>query len=325
MIIDCQSHLFPPAYVDILARSRTSTWAERSTGGEFVIRYADVQEFKLNPESYDPMRKLRDMDRLGIDRAIVSCNMPGPCMLDPELGIAGATAINEGIAEVVAGRPDRFAGLACLPWQEPAAAVQVMERAKEDLKLCGVVLYSHIGGKPVDDPDFEPVYRRAAELGLPIVLHPTVPAWGAYVKEHSMIPMMGLQVDTSFALLRLVLSGMLERYPDLAVVMPHVGGVLPYMIGRIDHQTEVMGRGREHITRPPSDYLRRVFLDVVSPSAEALRFGYEFSGPDRLLFASDHPWVDPQIFLDLVRGMAIPQSEKDRILGGNALELFSLA
>ncbi|MBU7004378.1 MAG: amidohydrolase, partial [Theionarchaea archaeon] len=218
---------------------------------------------------------------------------------------------------------ERFGVLAGLPWNTPRAAVEEIERVRK-LKACGAVLYSHIGGKPVDDASFEPVYDRAEELEMPIVLHPTVPTWGEAVKDHSMITMMALQVDTSFALLRLILGGILERHPDLRVVMPHAGGVLPYMMGRIEHQTEVMGRGREHISRSVAYYLKQVFFDVVSPSKQALEFVYEFHGPERLLFGTDHPWVSPRIFMDLLDSMDIPEGEKGWIFGKNAIDLFGL-
>ena len=323
MRIDCQSHVFPQAYVDVLAQNPQPPQAIRA-GDEVIVTYGEVQQFRLRGEVYALERKLADMDRAGIDMAIISTNIPGPCMLAPELGLKGARAINDAIADIVRRRPDRFAGLASLPWQTPDEAIQELDRAQAELGFCGAVLYSHIGGRPVDDPDFEPVYAHAEAKGLPIVLHPTVPTWGAAIKEHWMIGMMGLQVDTSFALLRLILSGILERYPRLQIVMPHIGGVLPYMIGRIDHQTEVMGRAREQITQPPSAYLRRVYLDIVSPSAQALQYAYEFSGADRLLFGTDHPWVDPQIFVELVEGMEISDSDRAKIFGGNASVLFGV-
>lgn len=357
MRIDCQSHIFPRAYIDVLAQNphppqiefQSTTGADsdglagsdasirerRSQreipsisgvqhGDDFVITYGDVQQFRLREEMYLPKRKLQDMDRTGIDLALISTNIPGPCMLAPDLSIKGTQAINDSIAEMMQQHPDRFAGLASLPWQDVETTIDEMDRAY-DLGFCGVMLYSHIGGRAVDDPAFDPIYRHAQTKELPIVLHPTVPTWGEAIKDHSMIPMMGLQVDTSFALLRLILGGVLERHPRLKVVMPHVGGVLPYMMGRIEHQTEVMGRGREHIKQPPSAYMRRIYLDTVSPSAQALRYAYEFSGPDHLVFGTDHPWVDPQLFVTLIEEMDIPDSEKTQIFGGNAVELFGLS
>ena len=356
MRIDCQSHIFPRAYIDVLAQnphppqiefqcttgadsdglagSDASIGERRSQrkipsisgvqhGDDFVITYGDVQQFRLREEMYLPKRKLQDMDRTGIDMALISTNIPGPCMLAPDLSIKGAQAINDSIAEMMQQHPDRFAGLASLPWQDVETTIDEMDRVY-DLGFCGVMLYSHIGGRSVDEPAFDPIYKHAQTKELPIVLHPTVPTWGEAIKDHSMIPMMGLQVDTSFALLRLILGGVLERHPRLKVVMPHVGGVLPYMMGRIEHQTEVMGRGREHIKQAPSAYMRRIFLDIVSPSAQALRYAYEFSGPEHLVFGTDHPWVDPQLFVALVEEMDIPDSEKTQIFGGNAVELFGL-
>ena len=357
MRIDCQSHVFPRAYIDVLAQNphppqialrRTaednsdgSTGSDASIGkqrsqheipsilgvqhgDELVITYSDVQQFRLREELYLPKRKLEDMNRAGIDMALISTNIPGPCMLAPDLAIKGAQAINNAIAEMVQQHPDRFAGLASLPWQDVDATIDEMNRVRK-LGFCGVMLYSHIGGRSVDDPTFDPIYSHAQAKEFPIVLHPTVPTWGEAIKDHSMIPMMGLQVDTSFALLRLILGGVLERYPRLKVVMPHVGGVLPYMMGRIEHQTEVMGRGREHIKHPPSAYMRHIYLDTVSPSAQALRYAYEFSGPEHLVFGTDHPWVDPQLFVTLVEEMDIPDIEKTQIFGGNAAELFGLS
>ncbi len=336
MRIDCQSHIFPRAYIDILAQNPYSPQIERRSaaqgnsdrsgvqhGNKFLITYGDVQQFQLQEERYLPTRKLQDMDRAGIDMALISTNIPGPCMLAPDLAIKGAQVINDAIAEMMQQHPDRFAGLASLPWQAVDASIDEMERV-QNLGFCGVMLYSHIGGRSVDDPIFDPIYKHAQAMELPIVLHPTVPTWGEAIKDHSMIPMMGLQVDTSFALLRLILGGVLERYSRLKVVMPHVGGVLPYMMGRIEHQTEVMGRGREHIKQPPSAYMRRIYLDTVSPSPQALRYAYEFSGPEHLVFGTDHPWVDPQLFVTLVEEMDISDSEKTQIFGGNAVELFGL-
>ena len=292
-------------------------------GRETIVTYGDVQTFRLQDEVYDPKRKLKDMDEADVDMALLSTNIPPPCMLVPELGNKGAQAINNAIAELVDKHPHRFAGLACLPWQNPDEAITEMDRVNK-IGFRGIMLYSHIGGKPVDAPHFEPVYAHAEALQMPIVMHPTVPTWSEAIKDHWMIGMIGLQVDNSFALLRLILSGILERHPNLQLVMPHVGGILPYMSGRIDHQTEVLGRARKHITQPPSAYLRRIYMDTVSPSLQALQYAYQFVGEHRLLFGTDHPWVDMPQFVHLIEDMDIPDTARARIFGENAAILFSL-
>jgi len=322
MRIDCQSHIFPKSYIEVLAQNPHPPQVIRR-GNEAIVTYGDVQTFRLQDDVYDPQRKLKDMDAAGVDMALLSTNIPPPCMLSPELGTKGAQAINNFIAELVYRYPHRFAGLACLPWQIPDEAITEMDRVKA-LGFRGVMLYSHIGGEPVDAPHFEPVYAHAESLNMPIVMHPTVPTWGEAIKDHWMIGMMGLQVDNSFALLRLILSGIIERHPNLQIVMPHVGGILPYMSGRIDHQTEVLGRAREHILQPPSSYLRQIYMDTVSPSLEALHYAYEFVGEYRLLFGTDHPWVDMPRFVGLIEEMDISSTARARIFGENAIELFDL-
>ena len=197
-------------------------------------------------------------------------------------------------------------------------------RAVEELGMRGIILFSHVSGKPVDSPEFEPLYEAAERDRIPMVIHPTVPMWADAVRDYSMVPMLGLMVDHSIAMLRLILGGVLERYPGLLVVHPHCGGVLPYLMPRIEEQTEVKGRGRERISAPPGNYYRNVYLDVVSPSSLVIEFVYRTSRPDRLLFGSDHPWLSIAQIKDCVLALQIPEEDKAKILGENARGLFRL-
>ena len=289
---------------------------------DYIITYGDMQKFTLRQEDYSIATKLRAMDENKIDVSLLSLNIPGPEMLIPELGEQGAQASNDFLAEVLEKHPDRFMALASLPLQDVPAALKELDRTIDRLGFSGVIVYSHVGGKPLDSPELEPFYRRVEEKGMPIVLHPTVPTWGEEIKDYSMIPMVGFMVDTSFAMLRLILGGVLERYPHLQIVQPHVGGILPYLMGRVENQTEVMGRGRENITQAPSQYYNKVYLDIVSPSPLAIRYAYDFAGPDRLLFGSDHPWVSIDTFVKIIENMEIPDEDKAKIYGENARQLF---
>lgn len=323
LIVDCQSHVFPERYAEILTQNPKPPQA---TGGDgtYVVTYGDVQAFTLSLEQYDPELKIVDMDRAGVDVSVLSVNMPGPERLAPELAVEGARACNDYLAETCARHPGRFVGLASLPLQDVRAAMAELDRSLDELGLRGAMLFSHIDGRPVDAPEFEPFYAHAEARGVPLVLHPTVPTWGEAIADYSMIPMLGLMVDTSIAMLRLILSGVLERHPGLQVVHPHAGGVLPYLMGRIVEQTEVKRRGREHITRSPAEYYQRVYLDLVSPSSLAIRYAYDFAGPDRLLFGSDHPWVRVETILDLLAQLDVPPSDQARIMGLNAARLFKI-
>ena len=321
--VDCQSHVFPQQYADILTKN-SGDIRTRKDGDHYVIRYGDLQQFRLNPKTYDPDDSIIDMDAAGIDVSVISVNIPGPELLDAELGIEGARICNDYLADVCSRYPGRFVGLANLPMQDVAESLDELKRALDSLGLRGLTLYSHINGRPVDSAEFAPIFSLAEKRRVPLVLHPTVPTWGAVVKDYSMIPMMGLMVDTSIAMLRLILGGILEKYPNLLVVHPHCGGVLPYLMPRIVEQTEAKGRGREHITRSPADYYRRVYLDLVSPSVQAMQYAYDFSGPNRLLFGSDRPWVKIRTFLDLFDQLDIPEKDRIKIMGGNACQLFGI-
>jgi len=321
--VDCQSHVFPPAYAELFKRN---TGSVRATGGDgaYLLDYGGLQQFNLKLADYAPERKLRDMDAAGVDISVLSVNIPGPECLDENLMLAGARACNEYVAELCARHPHRFVGIANLPLQDVSTSLTELDFALDHLNLRGVMMPSHVCGQPLDAPQFEPLYAHLERRGVPLVLHPTVPSWGAVIQDHSMIPMFGFMVDTSIAMLRLILGGVLERHPNLQVVHPHAGGVLPYVMGRVEEQTEVKKRGNQHITRPPSTYYQQVYLDLVSPSPLALRYAYDFAGPERLLFASDHPWVSVALFMDLVQAMMMPQEDKDKILGLNACKLFKI-
>ena len=264
------------------------------------------------------------MDRCGVDISLLSVNIPNPDLLDEELAVAGARICNDAVAELCQQYPDRFAGIASLPLGDVPAAIDELRRAVHELGLRGVFTPSHIGGLPLDDPRFEPLYAECAALAVPLVLHPSVPTWGQTIQAHSMIPMFGFMVDTSIAMLRLILGGAMERHPDLLVVHPHAGGVLPYVMGRVVEQTEVKRRGREHINQSPRETYRRVYLDTVSPDALALQMALDFAGADRLLFGSDHPWVSMDVMLDYARAIECSELDMDSILGGNALALFGI-
>ncbi len=322
-IVDCQSHIFPREYAELLTRNRNSL---RISGGDGVyqIDYGGVQRFRLNLDDYSPRSKLADMDRSGVDMSVISVNIPAPDMLEPQLALKGARICNDAIAALCAKHPDRFVGIASLPLNDLPAAIAELERAVSELDLRGVFLPSHVDGVHLDDPRFEPFYARVAALGVPLVLHPTVPVWADAIREHSMIPMAGFMIDTSFAMLRLILGGAMERHPQLKVVHPHCGGALPYLMGRVVEQTEVKRRGRDHISQSPRETYRRVYLDLVSPSQLAVNFALDFAGAGNLLFGSDHPWVTIDAIMQYVSELDCSPAEMALILGGNARELFGI-
>jgi predicted TIM-barrel fold metal-dependent hydrolase len=319
--VDCQTHLYAPEMLALMERRQSPPCAYRRGGDLYVV--TGEWHRRLRPKHTDPVAKLADMDAAGIDMAALSINDPGPELFGAE-GPGVARMANDFVAGVVRRHPGRFFGLAVLPLQDMAEALVELDRCVVRLGMKGILLYSNLDGRFPDEPEFRPLFRRAEELDLPLLLHPAYPTTYAATQGYEMTGGLGLMFDTTIALTRILLAGILDQHPRLKLVCPHVGGALPYLIGRIDHQTQVLKRGAEHIRKPPSEYLKRVYLDTVSPLPLAIRYAYDFVGPDRLLFGSDHPWVDPQTILDSIRKLRLPPADEAKILGGNARALFGL-
>lgn len=320
-IVDCQSHLYVPELIALMEKRKASPYAYRKNNETYVV--VGKWHRRLQPRHTDAAAKLADMDLAGITLTALSINDPGPELFGTD-GPAVARLVNDYIADVARRYPGRFIGLAVLPLQDMDAALNELDRCINKLGMKGVLLYSNLDGSFPDEPRYRPLFREAERHEIPLLLHPAYPVTYDETQAYDMTGMVALMFDTTIALCRIILSGMLDEYPKLKLVCPHLGGTLPYLIGRVDHQTQVLKRGAEHITKPPRAYLKNVWLDIVSPLPMAMRYGYDFVGPDSLLYASDHPWVAPGLILDCLRKLQLPASDEQKILGGNARRLFNL-
>lgn len=319
--IDCQSHLFSEEFLSLLEKRKESPYVYRKGKDRYVV----IKEWtrRIMPRHTDLDAKVADMDRTGIAMAALSINDPGPEYFGND-SAAMAVMLNDFIADSVRRKPGRFFGLATLPFNSPDAMLKEFDRATGKLGMKGILLYSNLDGHFPDEEPFRPLFAEAERRGVPILLHPAYPMTYEATKGYEMTAMLGLMFDTTIALSRLILSGVLDQHPNLKLVCPHVGGALPYLIGRMDHQTMVLKRGAEHIHHAPSEYLKRVWLDAVNPIGLAISYARDFAGPDKLLFASDHPWVDPQIIIDQVESQTFSSADRNRLYSQNARELFRL-
>ena len=320
-LIDCQSHLFCPEIVARMER-RDRDPVVRVRDGVRTVVMGDWHR-KILPNHSDVDAKLAAMDAGGISLTALSINDPGPEWFGDD-GPAVAQVFNDYVAGIVKKHPARFFGLCVLPLQDEKAARAELDRCVRSLGMKGVLLYTNLAGRFPDEPGFRWLFHRAAELDLPLLLHPALPVTAALVKGYEMISTLGNMFDDTLALTRIILSGIFDQVPALRLVCPHLGGTLPYIVGRLDHQVTVLKRGPRDLACAPSEYLRRVWLDIVSPLPLAMKFAYDFTGPDRLLFASDHPWVDPRLIRDGLRSLDLPAADEAKILGGNAAGLFRL-
>lgn len=321
VVIDCQSHLFVPEIVSLMEKRKQDPVVYKK-GGESFVQMGPWSR-RIMPTHMDVDAKIAAMDANGITMTALSINDPGPEWFG-DSGPAVARIANDFIAAAMKRYPKRLLGLCVLPLQNMDAALVELDRCTRTLGMKGILLYTNLAGKYPDEPEFRPLFARAVELDIPIFLHPAKPVTSEIVKDYEMISSLGNMFDDTIALNRIIMSGILDQYPRLKLVCPHLGGTLPYMIGRIDHQTQVLKRGPKYLTKPPSQYLKQVYLDIVSPLPLAIRFAYDFMGPDKLVFGSDHPWVEPKLILDSFHSLRLPAQDENKILGTNARALFRL-
>lgn len=320
--IDCQSHLYVPAVMELMKRRKADPLVYEKDGAQWV-RMGDWHR-KVLPKHLDVSAKIADMDANGIGMTAISPNDPGPEWFEAD-GPQVAVLMNDFIADLVKEHPERFLGLCVLPLQDRDASEKELERCLSTLGMRGVLLYTNLLGAWPDEPQFRWLFAAAARMDVPILLHPAKPATTEQVKGYDLTSTMGNMFEDTIALARLIASGLLDEYPQLKLVCPHLGGTLPYIAGRFDHQVAILKRSNQNLKRKPSDYMReQVYFDIVSPQPLAMKFALEFCGSDRLLFGSDHPWVDPKLILDSLKSLHLSPSQEAGILSGNARKLFTL-
>lgn len=320
-LVDCQSHLFFPEVIQVM-RSRKTDPLVIAQNGVPILKMGDW--LRKIPATYTRVEsKLEAMDANGIAMTLLSSNDPGPEWFGDD-GPEIARLIHDSLANVIAQHPSRFRGLCTLPLQDPKAASDELDRCVQKLHFVGILLYSNLAGSWCDEPQFHWLFQRAEELNVPILLHPAKPMTTEQVKGYELTSTLGNMFENTIALARIIASGLLDRHPKLKVVCPHLGGTLPYICGRMDHQIHVLKRGPQNLERKPSEYLRSIYMDIVSPLPEAMRFAIDFCGVDKLLFSSDHPWVQPQEILEPFHQLQLPIEDQSRILHDNAISLFRL-
>jgi predicted TIM-barrel fold metal-dependent hydrolase len=279
--------------------------------------------FPLHPEMVDLDQQIEAMESAGVDQAVLSIIPPAADGFEVEAAKAIAAASNDAMAEIAQSNPGRFAALAILPTKDPDAAAEELRRAV-GIGLRGGVLLTHVEGVRLDHERFRPIFESAAELDVPIVLHPTTPVHPDPYVDYALMTTVGFVVETTLCVLRLVFGGLYERHPDFKMLAPHVGAAVPYLLGRIDYEASRYPGAAGVVTGPPSEHLRRVFLDSVSAWPPAVQLVVDVFGADHVLFATDAPFWDRVRNVDAVEATRLEGEDLQRVLSGNADRLFAL-
>lgn len=331
MKIDIGAHILPPDYKKALFEFKSAQ-----------LNLQDVIE--TLPTMYDLEHRFRIMDKFEGLMQVLTLSAPAvEEFADSKKAVEFAKLANDGMAELVRRHPDRFvAAVACLPMNNVDAALEEMDRAINDLKFRGIQMNTPIGDKPLDSPDFLPIYEKMSRYNLPIWIHPmrTVDFadYGSEKKSKYMIfHVFGWPYETAAAMTRLVFSGVFEKFPNLKFIVHHAGGMVPFLeqriIGAYDHAEMARGaRYKQGLTKAPVDYYRGSFYydTAIYGNTAGLMCTHAFCGAEQMLFATDFPY-DSQFgerytrqTIEAIEQMAVSGSDRKKILETNAKKLLRL-
>jgi 2,3-dihydroxybenzoate decarboxylase len=279
--------------------------------------------------------RIRDMDSSGVARQILSLTNPGVQLFDPHEAAAWAISCNDRLAEAIRRHPDRFSGLAAISPQNPAAAAKELERGVGKLGLKGAIINSHTKGEYLDNPKFWDIFAAAQSLDVPVYLHPSTPSprmYAPFAEWGLEGAIYGFAIETSLHLLRIVVSGVFDRFPKLRMVVGHLGEGLPYWFFRLDffHRANVATSRYPNVKKLRkknlSDYLRENVWVTTSGMAwePPILYCQKVLGVDRVLYAMDYPYQFVPEEVIVTDDLPISAADKKKLYQTNAERVFDL-
>jgi len=326
-VIDSHFHWWPRSVFEELCKRSDYPRAEvNGKGGYSYWRSAGAgARFNVGAEWFDLDKQWEHMNGLGHDVDLVSSIGPFSVHFSDMPVAEGrdqAMLWNEEMAGAQRRYPGHLWASAAVPLVDTQVALEVVDDAINRLGLMGVNLPGSVGSDPrIDAERLEPFYDRVEQLGVPLFLHPTDAVFQDILDGYNgaLYLSLGRVIDVSVSAFRLVLSGIMERHPNLKLFVSHTGGALPYQAGRMDKNAKAAG-----LPRPPSEYIKRMFTDIVTPHALGMKFAIDFFGVDHVMYGSDYPCWSPAAALELFDEIGLPASDQEKILSGNARRILGL-
>ena len=325
--VDIHAHFFPQSYLDVLAEEGPRFQVEYRAAEEgFYIKTEARFQGPLPYRIVDLKERIADMDAQGT--AVQAMSLTGPMAYwgDEEVSHKLTRAWNDAASAAHVQYPSRLFGLLTLPMLFPDRAIDELNRASKLPGIRGVYMGTNINHRDLDDPLFEPILARIEALDLPIFLHPLQVVGGQRTSPWSLANILSFPFDTAIAVCHLIFGGVLDRHPKLQFSLPHGGGVLLMLMGRIDHGSRVRPDIEKlRLPRLPSQYLQRFTYDTVVHSKSVMEFVIAEVGAERIMIGSDYcldmGYEKPVHFLDQIN---ITSAQRKMILGDNAARLLKL-
>lgn len=320
--IDVHAHFVDRHYVDDLIRVMKLD-VEHTDGGKSLFRDRGATIAWTRPDMFQVEHRLADMAQKRIDMRVLSVSAPNVYPWPAAEQVAIARHCNDALAKYCRAHPAKFIGLASLPLADVDASLREIDRAVHELGLKGIALGSNVGGLPLNDARFEPLWARINALRLPVVEHPVFPRDTSDMGEFELPLRVGLMFDTTLMAARMIYAGIFERYPDFPFVLAHTGAALIMLMERLDNGYRLFPDCRKFIDKLPSEYGKRLYYDTCAFGEAALMFALGAVGVSQILFGTDDPFIGSDT--SHVTRLKISDADRAAILGGNAARMFGIA
>jgi predicted TIM-barrel fold metal-dependent hydrolase len=325
MIIDSHGHIPPETYIKELMSHKNLPRILKGDNNSLIIEYGEGYQYTIDDRMYSIDTKLEAMKKSSVDMQILGIIMPGLDTLDAEIAYTLTQKVNDEYADIQEKYHDTFLTVGAIPLQYPEFAIEELRRIKKDLGMMGVEVFSNINGTPLDSPKFYPFFREAESLNIPLLLHPSLPLIAEATKPYGLTGAVGYLFDTTIAILRIIYSGILEKFPKLRIVLPHMGSTIPYLIGRIDNQFKINPESQEKISKLPSEYFKLIYVDTAqSLYRPAIECAYQLIGSKKILFGTDYPFADLSKSIQAIKNLDISDEAKEDIFENNARSMFNI-
>ncbi|MDB5642746.1 MAG: Amidohydrolase [Hyphomicrobiales bacterium] len=319
VIIDFHAHSMTQAVFDA-TYGRSILGQLRAQGDGSVRAYPQQQIDKMTNLSL----RLAEMDQMGVDIQVVSPNILHQCTYDcdPDEGLRLERLNNDAMAELVEMGRGRIVGIGSIPLQDPALAVQELDRAILDLKLKGVIVASRVREQELGDAALRPFWKRAEELQCPVFVHPAGSP-DKRLRRHSLLISLGQPLEEAYAQTSLVYDGVLDECPNLKIAFAHGGGFIPYYAGRFDW---MFRRGSNpQLSHDFSTYLKRFWFETVVFNIDVLEYLTTKIDPSQIMLGSDFPFGEMHPVEFVMSSKVLSESVKADILGANAARFLGLS
>ena len=320
--VDVHSHLAPPGYVNELKKLKMPPRIISLPDGNVQLDCGDGLTYPIGSKMTSIEPRVKEMEESGIDHQVLSLPLPGTDFFERDYAIKLAQSANDELSELSKTSGGRFSAAANVPLRYPDLAVKELHRCIEQLEITMVEAFSNVAGEPLDSERFLPFYKELARLKIPLLIHPGRPLMMSNLREYGLAGAVGYLFDTTLAILRIVYSGLLEKLPELRIIIPHTGSTIPYLVGRIDHQYALLNSHQRKLANPPSEYLKKVYVDTAqSLYRPATECAFDFTPHERILFGSDYPFVNLTQSVTIVKSLNLSREDEGRIFCENAKSL----